>query len=402
MKNFFKKKNLTSYVLIALVALMIGLAVGSTENTLTYNKTDNGKVQASETTMENSETVVPGGNVFADIASRVDSGVVLVTAEIETQRSQQMEQFFNDPFFRYFFGDRHQIPEEQEPRTQEGFGSGFIASEDGYIVTNEHVVHNAVSVEITLKGLEDPVPAEIIWSDFDTDLAVLKIDTDHDIQAIKMGNSDNLRPGDWSIAIGNPFGFEHTVTTGVISALGRPINIPGQENRNRSYSNLIQTDAAINPGNSGGPLLNINGEVIGINTAVSLQGQGIGFAIPINEIKDIVQDLKEDGEIIQPWLGIYYGEMGAKLKEQYKEYYDLESLQGVMINKVVANSPAAEAGLQPNDIISKIDGNNIAELNDVKNIITDKEIGETIRIEIIREGYTKMIFAEVGKRPNQL
>ncbi len=400
--KYFTKSKLTSYVIIALVALMIGVAVGSKEQVTPYTRADEGQNIVSEEKLSAEEIKVPGGNIFADIAAQVDAGVVLVTAEVEVQGQSGQKTPFNDPFFEFFFGEQFQIPDQQQPRTQEGFGSGFIVSSDGYVVTNEHVVHNANKIEVTLTNSEDSLPAEIVWSDFDTDLAVLKISTDQEFHPIKMGDSDSIRPGDWSIAIGNPFGFEHTVTTGVISALGRPINIPTQDSRPRSYSNLIQTDAAINPGNSGGPLLNINGEVIGINTAVSMQGQGIGFAIPINEVKHIVKDLQENGEIVQPWLGIYYGEMDKKLKEQYKEYYDLKELNGVMVGKVLEDSPASEAGLMTNDIITKIDDLEITKLEDVKNTINEKEIGDTIKIEVIRDGYTKLLFTEIGKRPNQL
>jgi S1-C subfamily serine protease len=165
---------------------------------------------------------------------------------------------------------------------------------------------------------------------------------------------------------------------------------------------LIQTDAAINPGNSGGPLLNIKGEVIGINTAVSLQGQGIGFAIPINEVKSIVKDLQETGEIIRPWLGIQYKEMDKRYIEEYKEYYGLKELNGVTIIKVITDSPAEKAGLRANDIITKIDDVVIEELDDVANYISKKNIGDKIKIEVVRDGYSLIIFAEIGKRPNQL
>ena len=251
---------------------------------------------------------------------------------------------------------------------------------------------------------EEPLPAEVVWSDYDSDLAILKIKADRKFHPIKMGDSDKIRPGDWAIAIGNPFGFEHTVTVGLISALGRPITIPATSSgsRARTYANMILTDAAINPGNSGGPLLNIDGEVIGINTAVSLQGQGIGFAIPINEVKSIVKALQEDGEIIQPWLGIYYGEMTSRLKEEYKAYFNLSEINGVVIGRVIKDSPADKAGLRANDIITRIDGEEINKLDDVKRIISSKKIGDKIRIDIIRNGYSQMIFAEIGKRPNQL
>lgn len=400
MKRKFKYSRVTSYILIALAALMIGMTLGTRYEVTSYTR-------AQEIGQDNyttaADTIIPGKNIFADIAAKVDAGVVLVTSQIEIQSSTDPIFPFDDPFFRFFFGDYFSIP-NQQPRTQEGYGSGFIVTEDGYVVTNEHVIHNATKIEVTVTDQEEPLPAEVVWSDYDSDLAILKIKADRKFQPIRMGDSDKIRPGDWAIAIGNPFGFEHTVTTGVISALGRPITIPatGSGSRARTYANLIQTDAAINPGNSGGPLLNIDGEVIGINTAVSLQGQGIGFAIPVNEVKGIVKTLQEEGEIVQPWLGIHYYEMTSKLKEEYKAYFNLTELNGVMISRVVKDSPADEAGLRANDIITRIDGEEINKLDDVKRIISSKKIGDKIRIDIIRNGYSQMIFAEIGKRPNQL
>ncbi|MFW6264611.1 MAG: S1C family serine protease [Bacillota bacterium] len=396
------KKRLVSYVIVAFVALMIGLTISSFEDITPPTKAENEQEEIKEQKVLE-EPEIPGANVFSDIAARVDPGVVLITSETEVQGGQFSDPF-NDPFLRFFFGDR--LPREDQPRTREGFGSGFIVSEDGYIVTNEHVVHNADRVQVTVNDFEDSIDAEVIFSDFDTDLAILKLDEEAlngtNLEVLEMGDSSKIRPGDWAIAIGNPFGFEHTVTTGVISALGRPIDIPTQNSGTRTYSNLIQTDAAINPGNSGGPLLNIHGQVIGINTAVSAQGQGIGFAIPINEVKNIVNDLIEKGEIVRPWLGIIYGDMDARSKEGYMNYYGLSELNGVIINRVIEDSPAHKAGLRPNDIITKIDNQDIEKMDDVKNIVEEKEIGESLKIEIIRNGNSHMIFAEIAKRPNKL
>ncbi len=335
-------------------------------------------------------------NIFADIAEDVDNGVVKVTSHVEVQGSSYSP-FYNDPFFEYFFGESFPAPDE-EPKIQKGFGTGFVVSENGYIVTNQHVIDEAKKVEVTIKGYEEPIEAEVAWSDFSLDLAVLKVDVDKDLQPLKMGNSDNIRPGDWAVAIGNPFGFEHTVTVGVISALERPIQVPTDNNQIRTYRNLIQLDAAINPGNSGGPLLNINGEVTGINTAVSRQGQGIGFAIPVNEIKDIVQELKVTGEVKRPWLGIYF----QAINQDIKEYFDLDSTQGVIVVDVVKDSPAVEAGLQPYDIIKEIDEEKIKNTDQVVEIIKKKDIGEKIMLKIIRNGQSMMIFGHVGKKPNEM
>jgi S1-C subfamily serine protease len=304
----------------------------------------------------------------------------------------QLPYYYDEDFYEYFFGE--QLP-EQQPKVREGYGSGFVISEDGYVITNEHVVHNASEINITINGFEEPVPAEVVWAEYDLDLAILKVDVEQDLNPIPLGDSSALEPGNWVIAIGNPFGLSHTVTTGVVSALGRPIQVPTQGGPSRTYKNLIQTDAAINPGNSGGPLLNIDGEVIGINTAVSARGQGIGFAIPINEVKGYIEDLKTDGEIKRPWLGIVYG----PVTDQVQSYFELENKNGVMVHRVMEESPAAAAGIQQYDIIKEIDKQSIKELDDVSQIINDTEIGDTVMIKVIREGTSEILFAEIAKKP---
>ncbi len=342
---------------------------------------------------EGQDTVRPN-NIFSEIASEVDSGVVKVTSKIEVSNGN-MPYYYDEEFYEYFFGE--QLP-EQQPRVREGYGSGFVVTEDGYIITNEHVVHNAKEINVTINGFEEPIPAEQVWADYSLDLAILKVEVDKSLNPIPLGNSNELKPGNWTIAIGNPFGLSHTVTTGVISALGRPIQIPTNRGPSRTYKNLIQTDAAINPGNSGGPLLNINGEVIGINTAVSRRGQGIGFAIPINEVKGYIDDLKTKGEIRRPWLGIVYGPVTDKVQS----YFKLDNKQGVMVHEVIKDSPAAEAGLQQYDIIKEIDEKPIKNIDEISNIIDNNGIGETIMIKIIRDGSSEILFAEIGKKPADL
>ncbi|HMA58764.1 MAG TPA: trypsin-like peptidase domain-containing protein [Halanaerobiales bacterium] len=330
-------------------------------------------------------------NQFSQIAEKVDPGVVKVTSKIKVSDGQ-LPYYYDEDFYEYFFGE--QLPEEQ-PKYQEGYGSGFIVSQDGYIVTNEHVVHNATEINVAINGFEEPVPAELVWAEYDLDLAILKVDVNKELNPIPLGDSKALKPGDWVIAIGNPFGLSHTVTTGVVSALGRPIQIPSSSGPARTYKNLIQTDAAINPGNSGGPLLNINGEVIGINTAVSQRGQGIGFAIPINEVKGYIDDLKTKGEIKRPWLGIVYGPVTDKVQS----YFELENKNGILVHRVMEDSPAAKAGIKQYDIIKEIDKQPIKELEDVSEIINNTEIGDTIMIKVVREGTSEILFAEIEKKP---
>ncbi|ADQ15173.1 S1C family serine protease [Halanaerobium hydrogeniformans] len=336
-------------------------------------------------------------NHFADIAEQVDNSVVKITTTAQRAEQREIPDIFDDPYFRFFFGDRFQIP-ESPPREQQGFGSGFIVSEDGYVLTNQHVVQNADKIEVEINNIDESLEAEVIWSDFSLDLAVLKIETDENLSAVKLGDSDKIRPGDWAIAIGNPFGFEHTVTVGVISALGRPIQIPTEGRQVRTYQNLIQLDAAINPGNSGGPLLNNKGEVIGINTAVSAAGQGIGFAIPINEAKGIIDQLKETGEITQPWIGIAYSDISSEMQS----YFNLKDREGVIVIEVYEDSPAEEAGLENYDVIKEIDRQKIESTSDVAEIIRNKEVGEEIMFKIIRDGSTEMLFGIVGDKPSDI
>src|SRR6056297_1124970 len=344
---------------------------------------------------ETKETVyVYQENIFADIAAEVDAGVVKITTITKRSQAEMQNPLYDDPFFRYFFGD--QLPDL--PENIEGYGSGFIVTEGGFIVTNEHVIHEADQIKVNINGMDKSVPAEVIWTDYNLDLAVIKINVDQKLKTIPLGNSKEIRPGEWVIAIGNPFGFEHTVTTGVISALGRPIQIPTSQGQVRTYKNLIQTDAAINPGNSGGPLLNMKGEVIGINTAVSSQGQGIGFAIPINEVKEVVNDLQTKGEIIQPWLGVSVGQ----ISQEVQEYFELDSNKGAIILDVFPDSPAEKAGLHTYDIIKEIDQEVVENPDEVVQKISKKEIDERILIKVLRDGETQILFTRVGRKPNKL
>ncbi len=350
--------------------------------------------QEEEVQKVTEKVYITDNNFFAEIAAKVDAGVVKITTITERSETEKNTPLQSDPFFRYFFGD--QLP--NLPDNIEGYGSGFIVSNEGFIVTNQHVIHNTDQIKVNLNDFEKSIKAKIIWSDYNLDLAIIKINVNHKLKPIQLGNSDNIRPGDWAIAIGNPFGFEHTVTTGVISALGRPIQIPTYQGQLRTYKNLIQTDAAINPGNSGGPLLNMEGEVIGINTAVSSQGQGIGFAIPVNEIKGVVEELKNKGEIIQPWLGVSVGQISPDVQD----YFNLNNNKGAIILDVFPDSPAFKAGLKPYDIIKEIDQEIIENPDDVVNKVNQKEISERILIQIIRDGNTEIIFARIGKKPNRL
>src|SRR6056297_3340068 len=331
-------------------------------------------------------------NFFADIAAEVDAGVVKITTITKRSQSELQNPLYDDPFFRYFFGD--QLPDL--PENIEGYGSGFIVTENGFIVTNEHVIHDADEIKVNMNEMEKSIPAEVIWTDYNLDLAVIKVDVDKKLKTIPLGDSKNIRPGDWAIAIGNPFGFEHTVTTGVISALGRPIQIPTSGGQIRSYKNLIQTDAAINPGNSGGPLLNLDGEVVGINTAIMTRSggsMGVGFAIPSNMARDIMNSLIETGRVVRGWLGVGI----QRLTPELANSFDFEGDEGVIVAEVDEGTPAYRGGLRAGDIVVAYDGRPLESMEGFRTDVASTPPGTEVPIEVVRDGETRELRVEVGE-----
>lgn len=323
-----------------------------------------------------------GPNTIADIVSRVGPAVVRIDTTVQGER--YVDPFFNDPFFRHFFGDQFRIPMQSEERR--GLGSGFIVSPDGYILTNEHVIAGADRIEVTVAGRDKPYQARKVGADHDLDLAVLKIDAGNDLPTIPLGNSDSVRVGDWVVAIGNPYGLDHTVTVGVISAKGRPVTV-----EDRRYKNLLQTDASINPGNSGGPLLNLNGEVVGINTAINAQAQGIGFAIPSSTVKAVFDDLVQKGGVSHPWLGVYL----QQVTEELASYFGLQDLSGALVASVVSGGPAEKAGLRRGDIIVRYNGSAVNNPNDLIELVGGTAVGSQVEIEFIRGGERKTVTAVI-------
>jgi serine protease Do len=224
-----------------------------------------------------------GPDTIADMVAAAGPAVVEIQTEVTTQVDNPLS---DDPLFQQFFGQDSSQPQTE---VEQGLGSGFLVSADGYLLTNEHVIDGATSIMVTIAGQSQPVSGQVVGSDKDLDLAVLKVNAGSNLPYLKLGDSDNSRVGDWAIAIGSPYGLDHTVTVGVISAKGRPVTV-----QDHNYPNLLQTDASINPGNSGGPLLDLNGDVVGINTAVDEQAQGIGFAIPINTAKNLIDSVNNN------------------------------------------------------------------------------------------------------------
>jgi serine protease Do len=298
-------------------------------------------------------------------------------------QSRQFKDFFGDEFFRHFFG---QIPEQE--MKQRSLGSGVVVSGDGYILTNNHVVADADEILVTLSD-KKKYEAQIIGRDPKTDLALIKIKTENTIPAARLGDSDKLMVGDWVVAIGNPFGLGSTVTAGIVSAKGRVIGAG-------PYDNFIQTDASINPGNSGGPLFNLNGEVIGVNTAIVSQSGGnvgIGFAIPINMAKSVMPQLKERGKVVRGWLGVSIQEVTQEIKEQF----GLKTEEGALIGEVTKGSPADKGGLKRGDVIINFDGKKVKAMSTLPAMVAETPVGKKVEILIIRKGKEKRLTITIGE-----
>lgn len=321
-------------------------------------------------------------NVIANMVKEAGPAVV----KIETESTATSSLSERDLFFRQFFGgDYPQAPEQKK----QSLGSGFIISKEGYILTNHHVVEGADIIKVNMVGADKKYDAKIVGQDPELDLAVLKITPDKDIPILKMGNSDQIQVGEWSVAIGNPYGLDHTVTVGVISAKQRPLNI-GQA----KFKNLLQTDASINPGNSGGPLLNLKGEVIGINTAINAEAQGIGFAIPINTVQEVLDDLINKGKVSRPWLGVSIQDMTPELAK----YFEMEMTEGAVVGYVATGSPAEKAGLQQGDIIIEMDKQKVKNSEQLVSAIEKAKVGEKRTLLIIRNGEFKTLTVIVGEK----
>lgn len=326
------------------------------------------------------------GDAFATVAQNAVEAVVAI--KVETTVSVNASPF-EDEFFERFFGRQFRIPEQK--RKRQGQGSGFIIDKHGYILTNNHVVGDADKITVILHDGRE-FEAKLIGADDKTDVAVVKVEGD-DLPVMTMGDSDKLRIGEWAIAVGNPFGLEATVTTGVISATGRQVSITED-----GYADFIQTDAAINPGNSGGPLLNIDGEAIGINTFILSQSggyMGIGFAIPINMAKNIKDQLIETGTVTRGFLGLIPNDVTPEIAK----YYKIDEAKGVIISNISKDSAAEKAGLKDDDIVLQVNGEEIKNAMDFRNTIAFMSPGTKITMKILRDHKEMEVTAVLGTKP---
>ncbi|MGW8312582.1 MAG: DegQ family serine endoprotease [Desulfuromonadales bacterium] len=288
-----------------------------------------------------------------------------------------------DPFEEFF--DRFFRDAPQTPHKARSLGSGFIISADGFILTNDHVVEGADEIKVKLADGRE-FSAEVRGLDPKLDLALVKIDAGGELPFARLGESDDIRVGEWVMAIGNPFGLEQTVTVGIVSAKGRVIGAG-------PYDDFIQTDASINPGNSGGPLFNIHGEVIGINTAIVAGGQGIGFAIPVNMAKQIIPQLRDEGHVTRGWLGVTV----QALNQELADSFGLSSTRGALVNEITKGSPADQAGLQRGDVILSYDGRQIDELNDLPRLVAATPVDKSVNVTIFRDGKERTVKVTIGK-----
>ncbi|WP_071189615.1 HhoA/HhoB/HtrA family serine endopeptidase [Trichormus sp. NMC-1] len=333
-------------------------------------------------------------NFIATAVKKVGPAVVRINATRKV--ANPISEAFKNPVWRRFFGeDEKPIPEE---RIERGTGSGFILSENGELITNAHVVAETDTVQVTLKDGRT-FEGKVVGVDTVTDVAVVKIPADK-LPTVKLGNSQNLIPGQWAIAIGNPLGLDNTVTIGIISATDRTSAQVGVPDKRVSF---IQTDAAINPGNSGGPLLNAQGEVIGVNTAIRADAQGLGFAIPIETAARIANELFTKGKADHPFLGIEMTDLSPAKKQQLNQInkLNIQPDVGVVIKEVLKNSPAQKAGLLPGDVIQKINGKAVKITAQVQKIVESSTVGDILEIEVNRQGKTQTFKVLSGTYPPQ-
>ncbi|HUL21749.1 MAG TPA: DegQ family serine endoprotease [Thermodesulfobacteriota bacterium] len=367
-----ERKKQIKTILIAL--LLVGSILGFGYGMSTAVKPSNAPVVPVSAV---SETPMVPAN-FTDLASMVRPGVVNIQVVKKVKNVGFGFHSFGGPFgdknpFGDFFGP---FFEGNPPRSfeQRGVGSGFVMNRDGYILTNNHVVEDADQIKVKLANGKE-YDGKVVGRDPKTDLALVKINGATDLHPLQMGNSDDIKVGSWVVAVGSPFGLEQTVTAGIVSAKGRVIG-------SGPYDDFIQTDASINPGNSGGPLVDMKGQVIGVNTAIIAEGKGIGFAIPINMAKEVVPQLEEKGHVTRGWLGVSIQEVTPELAKSF----GLKEGKGALVAQVVSGSPAEKAGIEQGDIIVGFDGKDIANSKDLPRMVASTPVGKDVTIKLSRDG----------------
>ncbi len=365
-------------------ALALALAGGMTAYGLNWNG-GQANLQQARASTEQDAAAVPFQGSFAALAERLSPSVVNIKATKVQKTASPWDALPEGPFrdrLRPFFEDKDRIP---GGRPMEGAGSGVVVSTDGLILTNNHVVEGANQLAVTFADQEE-VKAEIVGRDPRTDLAVLRVKSGRELAAARLGDSDALKVGDWVLAIGNPFGLSHTLTSGVVSAKGRVLGAG-------PYDDFIQTDASINPGNSGGPLFNMRGEVVGINTAILPSAQGIGFAIPVNLAKQLMPQLVEHGEVTRGYIGVQI----QKVTPELAKAMNLEKPEGALVTEVISGGPAEQAGIQRGDVIVSFDGKAVHSSQQLPSIVAGTAVGGDVPVRVLRAGREKELRVRVQK-----
>ena len=330
---------------------------------------------------------------FTKLVEENNASIVNISTTREGNLSKNHPQLENDElnkFFEKFFGDK--LPNTPRQRNTQSLGSGFIYSSDGYIVTNHHVIKNAKKIIVKLNNKTE-LTAKVIGSDEQSDIALLKVKATN-LQPVKIGNSEDIKVGQWVLAIGSPFGFESTVTAGIVSAKGR--SLP-----NGNYVPFIQTDVAINPGNSGGPLFDLSGKVVGVNAQIFTRSggfMGLSFAIPIHVAEDVINQLKKNGKVVRGWLGVYIQEVTDNLAKSF----GMKKPMGALISKIIPDGPAEKSDLKVGDIILEFNNKKILNSSDLPPIVGSSKVGKRVDVKVLRSGKEMTIKFKVGKLPDQM
>ncbi|WP_405176016.1 trypsin-like peptidase domain-containing protein [Paenibacillus sp. FSL H8-0261] len=368
---------------------------------------------ASTTPNTTTTSLVKGSRDVTGVVDAVGPAVVKIETLVKSgsRNGSSSSPNLSDPFSQFFFGDQYggsgSSQNEQDSKSGSnsssqlipyGIGTGFIYEKSGYILTNQHVIENADVIQVTVDGVTKPYEAKLLGSSKDLDLAVLKIEGDTDFPTVALGDSDSLKVGSEVVAIGNPQGFDHTVTSGVLSAKGRSIDINEEDGSGtRNYKNLLQTDASINPGNSGGPLLNMNGQVIGMNVAVSTDSQGIGFAIAVNTIKEVVDKLEANQAIPKepvPFIGATL----MTITDEVAKQMGTDIKEGSVVADIIFKSPAYAADLRPYDIITGANGTKYATNQDLIAFIQTLKVGDKVTLNVVRDGKNMDLSVTIGNK----
>jgi serine protease Do len=375
------KIGIKELVVVALIVLLIGYVAGE-------------QLESAVVSGDNALAATRELPSFVALANKLNPAVVNISTSQTVRAPRPFPRPFpnpfgdGDPFFEFwerFFG--HQFP-FQEPFRQRSLGSGFIVDMDGYILTNNHVIRNAEEITVKLSDGRT-FEAKVIGKDPKTDIALIKINADGSLTTVSFGDSDKLQVGEWALAIGNPFGLDRTVTAGIVSAKGRIIGAG-------PYDDFIQTDTSINPGNSGGPLINMQGEVVGVSTAIFSRSGGnigIGFAIPINLVRDLLPELKSKGKVVRGWLGVKI----QKVTPALAEGLGLDTARGALVSSVVADSPADHAGMKAGDVIIELDGKKVEDSDDLPLVIARKPVGKHVEVKLIRDKAQMSLSISVGE-----